>query len=330
MENKYYVYAFLDSSKSGKFTYNNIILDYEPFYIGKGCGDRIKSSLNDRESPFKVKKIKSLKNNGIDIISIKLFENLTNEDSLKIEIELIKKIGRRDLGLGPLTNLTDGGDGRLHSPHSEETKNKISLTKKKQAVSITHSEETKNFLRKINSGESNPMYGNKHTDDIKEKQSIRVSGLNHPMYGKKHSEDTLNKIKESRKEFINQDYLNKISKERNSKVVLQYTLDGIFIAEYESIKIAAKEIGISESLIGKTCRGQIKNPRKYIFKFKDDKDSELKNSFNIKLGDSVTILDSEYILVKRNKTSFVVKDENDLTFSFRKKDFNFIWDKKSI
>ena len=36
--------------------------DYEPFYIGKGTGDRIKTSSYDRESPFKINKIKKIKN----------------------------------------------------------------------------------------------------------------------------------------------------------------------------------------------------------------------------------------------------------------------------
>jgi hypothetical protein len=36
---------------------------------------------------------------------------------------------------------------------------------------------------KDNSGKNNPMYGKKHTDDIKEKHSKRMSGKNHPTYG---------------------------------------------------------------------------------------------------------------------------------------------------
>jgi hypothetical protein len=330
MENKYYIYAFLDSSKKGEFIYDDIVFEYEPFYIGKGCGDRIKSSLFDRESPFKVKKVKSLKNNGIDIISIKLYENLENVESLKLEIETIKKIGRRNLKLGPLTNLTDGGDGRLSSPHSYETKQKISETKKSQGLSIKHSDETKEYLRFINIGESNPMFGKKHTDKIKESQSIRVSGKKHPMFGKKHNDETIKIIKERRNKSVDQELFNRLSKERNSKTILQYDLDNIFIKEYESIKIASKETGLSESLIGKTCRGIIKNPRKFIFKFKNDDSKILNNSFIIKKGDLLNIENKEYILIKRNKTSFIVSDENDNHMTFRRKEYTFVWDKKSI
>ena len=70
----------------------------------------------DRESSFKVNKIKKIKRLGSEIISIKLYEDLENEESLQLEKIVIKKIGRRDLGLGTLVNQTDGGDGRLTSP----------------------------------------------------------------------------------------------------------------------------------------------------------------------------------------------------------------------
>lgn len=128
---KYYIYAFLDGSKPGIYKYEDIIFNYEPFYIGKGTDNRIKSSLLDRECPFKVNKIKKIINSGAEIISIKIFENLENLEAFEKEKEVISKIGRRNMKMGPLVNLTDGGDGRLNSPHSEETKRKISETKQK-------------------------------------------------------------------------------------------------------------------------------------------------------------------------------------------------------
>lgn len=91
---------------------------------------------------------------------MKSFKNLDNSESLNLEKVIISKIGRRDRKLGPLVNLTDGGDGRLVSPHSEETKNKISETKKSQNIQITHTEETKEKLREMNKGEKTPCLVN--------------------------------------------------------------------------------------------------------------------------------------------------------------------------
>jgi hypothetical protein len=62
------------------------------------------------------------------------------------------------------------------------------------------------------SGEKNPMYGKKHTSEIKEKISKintgrilsdehkekisnKIKGKNHPMYGKKHTDESKNKIR---------------------------------------------------------------------------------------------------------------------------------------
>ena len=50
----------------------------------------------------------------------------------------------------------------------------------------------------------------------------------------------------------------------------------------------------------------------------------------IKKGDLLNIENKEYILIKRNKTSFIVSDENDNYLTFRRKEYTFVWDKKSI
>jgi hypothetical protein len=133
-----YVYALLDSSKPGLYKYGSYIFEYEPFYIGKGTGNRIKETLHDK-SIFKKNKIDKLNKNGIKIISIIILDLLTNEESVQKEIELISLIGRRDLGLGTLVNTTDGGDGRLNSKQSEETKKLISKNRTGKRIGWKHS-----------------------------------------------------------------------------------------------------------------------------------------------------------------------------------------------
>jgi hypothetical protein len=325
--NKYYIYVFLDLTKPGVFTYHDLEFEYEPFYVGKGNESRVYTSLK-RGSDFKMNKINKVSKNNIKVI--KLYENLDNSESLNLEKVIISKIGRRDRKLGPLVNLTDGGDGRLVSPHSEETKNKISETKKSQNIQITHTEETKEKLREMNKGEKNPMFGKHHSEEIKEKHSLRISGVNHPMYGKKHSDETLKKIKDRRNSVVKQQEINKKSAELNSKKILQFTLDGEFIKEYNSIKDASKETGLSESLIGKTCRGIVKKPSKFIFKFKDISSLVFSNSFKVKIGEIIFINGFEVKLVKRNIQSFIVEDENGVQLGYRKKDFSFVWEKNTI
>jgi hypothetical protein len=328
---RFYVYVFLDSTKPGEWIYDDLKFDFEPFYIGKGTSDRIITSKCDKKT-FKSNKIKSIKEKGGEIISKKIFENLTIEESIKIEIELINKIGRRDLELGPLTNLTDGGDGRLNGKNSQESveKARIKLIKiakeRKDKGKDKHTQETIERLRQLNLGENNPMYGKTHTEKVREEQSLRVSGSNHPMFGKKHDEETIKLIKESRNAAVDQEKVSEESRLRNNKAILQYSLDGEFIKEFESIKVAANETGLSESLIGKTCRGVVKNPRKFIFKFKDEGAKVFSNSYQIKEGDVV----DGYKLVKRNKMSVTCEDLSGEVVNLRRREYPIFWEKKSL
>lgn len=330
--NRFYIYVFLDSTKPGNFIYGEYEFDYEPFYIGKGTADRIITSKCDKRT-FKSNKIKSIKKSGGQIISKKIYENISFGDSNILERQIIKIIGRRDLNLGPLTNLTDGGEGRLNGKNSPESIEKIRQSRIKTNEKLREmghdfkaSEETKMKLREINKGEKNPMWGKTHSDEIKEAHSQRVSGVNHPMFGKKHNDSTINLIREKRNASIDQDKMNELSRERNSKIILQFSLDGAFIQEHESIKIASENTGLSESLIGKTCRGIVKNPRQFVFKFKNDEDKLLVNSFLIKVGD----IHEGYKLVKRNKKSVIVENPNQEILTLRQKDYPIFWEKKMI
>ena len=112
---KYYVYIYLNPLKKGCLTFSGLTFDYQPFYVGKGCGIRDKAHL----FPSSLSK-KSLKNNTIKKIiketgeipiHIRLFENLSNENAIKIESEIINTFGRLENKSGILTNMTDGGEG---------------------------------------------------------------------------------------------------------------------------------------------------------------------------------------------------------------------------
>lgn len=100
-----------------------------PFYIGMGLGYRW--LCHERQAT----KVKSRKNDVIlamraagfsDIPKKKLAENLTREQAMAMEIELIAMYGRAPYG--PLTNLTKGGD-RIVDLHPEARARQIASLK---------------------------------------------------------------------------------------------------------------------------------------------------------------------------------------------------------
>lgn len=78
--------------------------------------------------------------------------------------------------------------------------------------------------------------------------------------------DSEHKIKHSK-----EDYNNKKEKlHRKSYSISQYTIDGEFIAEYQSAKEAELKLGIEQSLIRSCCSGHKKTCYGYVFKYNKD------------------------------------------------------------
>ena len=115
MENDYYVYIYLNQLKPGSWNYKKIKFDYQPFYVGKGKKKRDKSHLypcNLKNKSHKNNIIKQiLKETSEEPIHYRIYENLTNDEAIKIEADIIKKFGRENDGSGILANMTDGGEG---------------------------------------------------------------------------------------------------------------------------------------------------------------------------------------------------------------------------
>jgi len=131
MTHKHYIYVYLDPIKSGSYEYSECCFGNEPFYIGLGSGNRDtahmrKSNLVNDPNKHKTNKIKKLLENNQQPIIKRIFTNLTFEEACKIEKTLIKSIGRNDLGKGPLTNMSNGGEGYT-GPKSDEHKRKLSI-----------------------------------------------------------------------------------------------------------------------------------------------------------------------------------------------------------
>ena len=122
------------------YVYTHTRLDTnEIFYVGIGTQDNYKraSRVHNRTNYWN----NIVKKCGwkVDII----FDNLTWENACKIEVELISKYGRVDLGTGTLVNLTDGGEGTLKRITIPETRLKMSKTRKGAKCTNEHKEKTR-------------------------------------------------------------------------------------------------------------------------------------------------------------------------------------------
>ena len=146
--NNYYTYAYLREDRT-------------PYYIGKGKANRINSSLHTINLPPEERRIY-------------LKKNLTDEQARKHEIYMISVLGRKDLGIGILRNMTDGGEGCSGRRFSEETKKKLSEKKRGKKFTEEHKRKLSESAKK-----------RKSSKKTREKMSILFAGKNNPSYGKR-------------------------------------------------------------------------------------------------------------------------------------------------
>jgi hypothetical protein len=100
----HYCYVFLDQRKPGKWIYEwkgiEHIFNFEPFYVGRGLANRMKTHfepLPRKKDNLKNRVINKIEAAGLSVIAQKIFEDLTFDESQIIEMDFVKKFGRRDL-----------------------------------------------------------------------------------------------------------------------------------------------------------------------------------------------------------------------------------------
>ena len=173
----FYTYIYYDPSR------NN-----EPIYVGKGGTDRAWVHLRKKyKHPF-IQRLQFMKRNGITPI-IGIYAGLDEELAYLLEQELIAKFGRKDLGLGSLLNLTDGGEG-VSGCKSNKGVKKSDIARKRMSIA--------------KKGKPNGRKGIfKHTDAAKRKMSDALVGriMNDSWIKKQkervHTPDTKSKMAES-------------------------------------------------------------------------------------------------------------------------------------
>jgi hypothetical protein len=137
---QYYTYIYKDPSRD----YNG---KSEPFYVGKGSKsvhDRAFVHLTRKDKHPLTHRIQKMKKDGVEPIIEKIIVGTNWKFALGIETMLIKRIGRKDLGTGPLLNLTNGGE------------NPPSWLGKKRP---NQSGENNFWFGKDRSGENGPFFG---------------------------------------------------------------------------------------------------------------------------------------------------------------------------
>ena len=152
---KFYVYIYLDPTKTGYFDSPYLCLTKSPFYVGKGTGERYKFETKTGEdecNQFLRRKILKIRKEVEP--EVLLIPCESEESAFSLEFLLTEYFGIFPKGL--LCNLRLGGKGGF------------SLT-----------EETKAKLSEANRGENNPNFGRKWTKEQREKweQTIKSKDL---------------------------------------------------------------------------------------------------------------------------------------------------------
>jgi hypothetical protein len=259
----YYTYVFINP------------IDNKPFYIGKGIDQRYLQHFREiaykkSTNKHKTNTIKKIIKSNNDVIIDIIFTSNNEEECFNKEIELIKLYGRRNNKTGILTNLTEGGDGSSGREILEETRTKISNTRKQKIqngsiVPAKHSQEHRQKLRVDNAGgraTSKPIYQiDTNGNVIKEWPSSRQAGIGLGIKCWRNISHVANKLKGRKikgfywrwindKDIIDGHLQNiqtindtkKILSLKTSKSVLQIAKNDTIIALWPSLTEAAKSV----------------------------------------------------------------------------------------
>lgn len=225
---KYIIYKLIDPSTL-KIRYIGLTINT--------LKQRLKSHMSEKGKSHKIMWVQKLKRNGLKPIIDIVEDNIYSYDEACLKevyyIDLYKKTC-------DLTNQASGGN--KNKKMSDETRKKMSES---------HIERNK-IYKKVNSPETKKRISistKRRFTNKKEIEKLRISN--------KKFEDS--KTPEQK--------LKDILKQAN-KWIVQYDKNMKFINEYPSIRDAERKTKVVRSNITKCCKGKIKSPGGFIWKYK--------------------------------------------------------------
>jgi hypothetical protein len=153
-----------------------------PIYVGKGKGQRAYDHLGRTKNRRFYNRLRLLGKKGLQP-TITVSPSESENAAFDEEKRLIALYGRKDLGLGPLYNMTDGGEGASGAVPSAETRTKLSEAVKASYTPELRAMRSSQFKNKKASREarakmSAAKLGTNRSEASRLKQGASISGEN--------------------------------------------------------------------------------------------------------------------------------------------------------
>jgi group I intron endonuclease len=249
----------------------------------------------------------SIKKYGWDNFEHEIIKsNLTQQEALNIEAELIVLFDTTNQNKG--YNFVPFGVGTSGYKHTDEAKEKMSKAKQGKKPWNYGISPTEDTLKKLSESHMGYKPSEEQRRKIGEASKLwwsnpknreSKSGINNSRYGVQLSEETKMKISQSQKGKIipletivkasnarvgltqSEETKQKIQKNnQNKRAVLQFSLDGKFIAEYLSTREAEKNTGVKYQYIIACCKHQKQEAGGFLWEYKEKR----KDDYVVKHG----------------------------------------------
>lgn len=222
------------------------------FYVGKDKHN------NPQYLGSGLKLVNAIKKYGRSNFRKEILEHCYDEEELCVkELQWTQKLNAVELGY----NLAEGGaGGNTRAGFNKEQKTRY-------IESMQKGRQNSEKVRKVyesRKGVKRP----EHSQKLKE---LYASGQLVPHnLGKITPLEVVEKIRRANKGRVRSEEVKKLIAKSKHKGVHQYTLEGNFIAEFESIKAASIQTGVGRDSISGCCVGRYRQGGGYKWEFKKD------------------------------------------------------------